>query len=283
MNNGWVSLHRGILGSQFGSNLEMMGLFCALLLKANHKDGYTKDGTLIKSGQFMTSQKILASEFNIDRNALRRKLKKLESAQQIEQQSSNKNTIITITNWHKYQTSEHHNEQQVNIKRTSSEHQVNTNNNNNNNNNKNNNNKPQFDFDLIYDAYPRKEGKSAGIKKCVSKIKSQKRYDQLLLSVNNYAKKMYRENTQTNYMKLFSTFMSNWDDYIEVQPEAIHSKPSKASILACISSGIEKLDDLVGRDDLKLSELDREFIRNNGGFRNLGRMSEFEFSRLFSG
>ena len=274
-----MSLHRGILSSQFGSNLEMMGLFCALLLKANHKDGYTRDGTLIKEGQFMTSQKVLALEFNIDRNALRRKLKKLESAHQIEQQSSNKNTIITITNWHKYQDSEHHSEHQVNIKRTSSEHQVNTNNNNNNNNNKNNNNKPVFDFDKIYDLYPKKVGRSEGLKRCKSKIKTQKAYDRILIAVGNYSK--ITEGTNQRYIKHFSSFMSNWEDYLEIEPEAIHSRPCKRAIRACLSAGITKFDDLLGRDDLKLSEADRSFISDNQGFSYLGGIPDYKFNQLF--
>jgi uncharacterized phage protein (TIGR02220 family) len=104
---------------------------------ANHKDGYVSDGTLIKAGQLMTSQKKLAVEFKMNRNRLIRLLNKLENEHQIEQQTSNKNTIITIVNWNKYQQHEHQSEHQVNIKRTSSEHQVNTNKNNNNNNNNN--------------------------------------------------------------------------------------------------------------------------------------------------
>ena len=123
---GWVKIHRQLLESTYGGNLELIGLFTALLLKAQHKSSRAPDGTLITEGQLLTSQQALAREFNVDRLAMRRKLKKLENAHQIEQQPSNKNSIITIVNWHKFQSNEHHNEHQVNTKRTSSEHQVNT-------------------------------------------------------------------------------------------------------------------------------------------------------------
>lgn len=135
---GWIKLYRPFLDSQFGGNLEMIGLFTSLLLMTNHKVGFAKDGTRIERGSFMTSQKKLSSVFNIDRLAMRRKLKMLENAHQIKQQTSNKNTIITIVNWDKFQGSEQQNEHQVNIKRTSDEHQVNTNKNDNNNNNEKN-------------------------------------------------------------------------------------------------------------------------------------------------
>jgi DNA-binding Lrp family transcriptional regulator len=120
---GWIKLHRKILDSRFGKNLELRGLFDSILLLANHREGFTVDGTKIMPGQFMTSQKDLAKQFKIERNRMRRLLEKLEEAGQIEQQTSAKNTIITVINWDAYQSDE----QQVNIKRTSDEHQVNTN------------------------------------------------------------------------------------------------------------------------------------------------------------
>jgi hypothetical protein len=135
---GWIKLHRKIITSKYGGNLEMIGLFSSLLLMANHKDGFCPDGTEIKKGSFMTSQKKLAGVFGLDRLAMRRKLQSLENAHQIKQQTSSRNTIISIVNWSEYQAIEQLNEQQTNIKRTSSEHQVNTNKNANNEKNDNN-------------------------------------------------------------------------------------------------------------------------------------------------
>ena len=135
---GWVKIHRKLLDSQYGKNLELIGLFTALLLKANHKKGFTADGTEIQPGQFMTSHVALAKEFKMNRSTLRRKLIMLENAHQIEQRSNRQNTIITVVNWHRYQVDEHQNEQRVNNACTTSEQRVNTNKN--DNNNKNNNN-----------------------------------------------------------------------------------------------------------------------------------------------
>ena len=50
-----------------------------------------------------------------------------KTEQQIEQQKTNKNRLITILRWKEYQGSEQQNEQQVNNKRTTSEQPVNTN------------------------------------------------------------------------------------------------------------------------------------------------------------
>lgn len=138
---GWIKLHRKILDSKYGCNLELRGLFDSLLLMANHKEGFTADGTRLTQGQFMTSQLELSKKFNVTRDKMRRLLLKLEDAKQIAQQTSSKNTIITIINWDGYQVDEH----QAHNGRTSNAHQAHTNKNaKNNKNGKNISNAPLF-------------------------------------------------------------------------------------------------------------------------------------------
>lgn len=131
MSDGWVKLHRKMLDSQYGKNLELMGFFTCLLMMANHKEGFTQDGTKILPGQFMTSQIKLSEQFNVNRAKVQRFLKKLCDSQQIEQRSNFQNTIITIVNWHKYQDGE----QRPSSARAASEQRVSTNKNNKNNKN----------------------------------------------------------------------------------------------------------------------------------------------------
>ena len=86
----------------------------------------------MKPGQLITGRKVLSSELKIDENKVTRILKTFENEQQIEQQTSNKNRLITIVSWDVYQKGEQRNNQQVNNKRTTDEQQVNTNKNNKN-------------------------------------------------------------------------------------------------------------------------------------------------------
>jgi hypothetical protein len=103
---GWIKLYRKFEASKFGNNIEYIGLFPALLIMANHKEGFTKDGTKILPGQLMTSKLSLAKRFRLSEAKVRRMLEKLKIAEQIDVQSSDKNTIITILNWEKYQGSD---------------------------------------------------------------------------------------------------------------------------------------------------------------------------------
>lgn len=290
---GWISLHRDILDSQYGGNLELLGLFCALMLKANHKKGYANDGTPINEGQFLTSQKSLSDEFNVERNAMRRKLKKLENAHQIKQETCNKNTIITIVNWHKYQNSEQQNEHQLNSKRTSNEHQVNTNNNNNNNNNGINKKQTkkqtpsagEFDFDFIYNLYPKKIGKASGLKKLRSKIKSQKKYDEVLQATKNYAEFVRLNKTDAQYIKHFTTFVNNYQDWIDlnVSEQKSQSGVRKDLILSILSRGFASLVDLKQNSDITLTFDEESLIRESGGLLQMSKMSQYDINRILSG
>lgn len=126
MDTGWIKLYRKLLESQYGRNLEMIGLFAALLLKATHKENFTHDGTRLSPGQLICSKIGLANEFKISEMTLHRKLEKLKNAGWIDVQSSNKNTIISIVNWSEYQSGDGQVEDQVRNKRGTSGEQVRT-------------------------------------------------------------------------------------------------------------------------------------------------------------
>ena len=83
----------------------------------------------------ITGRKSISSELQISESKVQRILNFFETEHQIEQQTSNKNRVITLTNWHKYQDNEHQIEQQLNNNRTTTEQQLNTNNNDKNVNN----------------------------------------------------------------------------------------------------------------------------------------------------
>lgn len=138
---GWIALHRKLTDSAIYSDSTAVHLWIHLLFKANHKDKkFLHAGQMIdlKRGQILTGRKVLASEIGANESKIFRLLKVFESEQMIEQQKSNKFSIISILNYEQYQSGEQQTEQQVNSKRTSGEQLVNTNNNENNSNNVNN-------------------------------------------------------------------------------------------------------------------------------------------------
>jgi len=130
MSQGWIKLHRKLLDNAISPKPDYAWLWVALLLLANHKDNefiWNNKKIIIKKGQLLTGRFELSKKTGISESKVYRILKYLEIEQQIEQQTNNKYTIITIHNWEQYQETEQENEQPVNSQRTASEQPVNTN------------------------------------------------------------------------------------------------------------------------------------------------------------
>lgn len=129
MNNGWIKLHRKILDNPKFEDGDYFTIWIKLLLFATHQEKtalFKGKEIILKPGQLITGRKFLGVNSRIAESKVQRVLKWLENAQQIEQQTTNKNRLITILNWDKYQDTEQQNEQLLNNKRTTSEQQVNT-------------------------------------------------------------------------------------------------------------------------------------------------------------
>jgi hypothetical protein len=73
---------------------------------------------------------------------------------------------------------------------------------------------PELDIESIYAVYPRKEGKKKGMEKLKREINSHEKFTQLQVAVKNYAIKC--KDTETRFIKQFSSFASTWEDYLEV-------------------------------------------------------------------
>lgn len=128
---GWIKLHRKTLDNPIiTKDSDYLAVWIYLLLNATHKEYdvlFKGERITLKKGQLLTGRKSISEKLKIDENKVQRILKTLENEHQIEQQSSNKNRLITIVSWDKYQQDEQQDEQQVNNNRTTSEQQVNTN------------------------------------------------------------------------------------------------------------------------------------------------------------
>ncbi len=143
-NNGWIKLHRKTLDNPIiCKDADYFTVWGYLLLSATHKKYdilWKGEKITLNPGQLITGRKSISNKFNISESKVQRILKKYENEQQIEQQTSNQNRLITINNWYSYQQNEQQNEQPVNNHRTTSEQPVNTNKNVNNENNAKNEN-----------------------------------------------------------------------------------------------------------------------------------------------
>lgn len=81
----------------------------------------------------------------------------------------------------------------------------------------------------VYQSYPRKIGKTLGIKKLLKEIKSETDLVDLKKAIENYKQLCISNQTEPQFIKHFSTFAACWRDYLEVE----------------VSSSVKKIDSIV--------------------------------------
>ena len=87
---------------------------------------------------------------------------------------------------------------------------------------------PAFDFDSVYGLYPRKVGKSRGLKLCKSKVKSEAKYDTLVVAVAEMAQLWSRAGKdRMKFCPQFDTWISKdrWQDSEQLGPDG-EAKPA---------------------------------------------------------
>lgn len=128
--NGWIKLHRKLLGSPIFQNEKLLKVFMYCLLKASHSDHQQVVGRQIvplKPGQFVFGRKKAAVELDLKESTVRDYMNTLKSDNVITITPTNKFSVITVVNWEFYQDKEDDNRQQKDNKATAERQQTNTN------------------------------------------------------------------------------------------------------------------------------------------------------------
>lgn len=110
---GWVKIHRKMLFWEWYDDNNMVRVFLHLILKANFEARNWR-GTKIERGQLITSISELSRETNLSEMQVRTCLDKLLRSGEINKQTTNKFTKITICNYASYQQTEQTNNKQSN-------------------------------------------------------------------------------------------------------------------------------------------------------------------------
>ena len=130
---GWICLQRKFLDWEWYDDPLMVKAFLHLLLKANYEPKKWH-GITVQRGQLITGRTQLAAELHISERQVRTILERLKIGQQIDIQTTNKYSLVTICNYAKYQdipederpTNDQQNDQQETNKRPTNDQQTTT-------------------------------------------------------------------------------------------------------------------------------------------------------------
>lgn len=100
---GYIKLYKQLLDWEWYDDNNTFKLFIHCLLKANYTDKNWR-GLEIKRGSFVTSLGKLADETSMSLQNLRTSIKRLKSTSELTIKTSNKNSIITVVRYDKYQS-----------------------------------------------------------------------------------------------------------------------------------------------------------------------------------
>lgn len=120
---GWIKIYRSLLYWEWADVPEMVALWVRLIIRATHEDTQWH-GVTISRGQLVTTVAKLAAESGLSPQQVRTCLDRLKASNQINTQTTNKYTIITICKYEAYQETET-TEQQTNGKQTTRKQQTN--------------------------------------------------------------------------------------------------------------------------------------------------------------
>lgn len=237
---GWIKIHRQIQNCLIWDDkpFNMASAWIDLLLLANHEDKETifdKKPILVKRGQRITSVRELSARWGWGKDKTLRFLRLLESEKMIVKESDSRRTLLTIVNYGIYQDCESENETVIRTL-TGQSQATNKNDKNDKNNNicsnsddLNESEKPKKktklteeeneelvkNFEIIYNSYPRKVGRTAGFelyKQWLNgrdilgkRIKLTNR--QMWYAIAKYKKQLEDNETEKQFIKQFDTFM----------------------------------------------------------------------------
>lgn len=127
-NNGWVKLHRKMLDNPIVmKDSDHLAVWIYLLLNASHTEYqvvFNGKKMMIHPGQLITGRRKISDATGVQSDKVYRIIKLLKSEQQITQQTSNKNSLISIINWEEYQNVAQQDTQQMHNRYTTDAQQM---------------------------------------------------------------------------------------------------------------------------------------------------------------
>jgi len=177
MGDTFIKLYRGLLDWEWFGDSKMVHLYIYLLIKANYTDANWR-GQEIKRGQLVTGLDSLHKQTGISKQSLRTCLERLKLTKEINIESTNKFSLITIVKYEEYQSFDSkptRKQQTTNNQSTFNQQQV-----------KNNKEEKEIMFNTFWGFYPNKVAKE----KCKEKFLKLEpnEISQILATIQNWAK-----------------------------------------------------------------------------------------------
>jgi hypothetical protein len=229
---GWVKFYRRAAESDLHQNVYLWGIWTTFLSWATRheqKGIFNGKQRELPAGSVLFGVTELADEWGCSKNTISKWTRYLVSSGRIALETSTHGCIATICNWEQYQGGDEvertERGQTACDARTPSEHGENYNGEYKNKRSNTRRSRADYEqaFEESYKTYPKQEGKSRGYKIWL-KLTLEER-SQLKTAIENYSRA--KAGTEAKYLKLFSTFMGEWKDWLSPTTGSTPPKPPR--------------------------------------------------------
>ena len=247
MHRGFITLHRKIVDWEWYSDANVFRVFTHLILTANWVPKHWK-GVPVNRGQKVTSIQHIAEETGLTQQCVRTAIKKLKLTGELTTKSTNKYTLVTLTNYEFYQdkekqltsklTSEVTNEQQTTNKQLTTTKPLKQLNNEIIKENNGADESTDDCFDEFWKLYPKKTDRKKAKDKFVRILKSKTGvFDEVMSGLERYL--AYDPAVLKGFVKNATTWLNGecWhNEYPEAESEIVSTPGPTAEELAAMDA-----------------------------------------------
>ena len=186
---GFIGIYRKMMKWEWYQDHNTKAVFLHLLLLASHEGGRWQ-GQSIERGQLITGRKRLAKDLKLSERQIRTSLSKLKSTNEIAIKATNKNSVITITEYDTYNPKDRKRPSKPPAKRPAtsptSDQRATTLKNVKNEKEE----KIRMNFDLFWKVYPTRNGKKKEKDKTWNRYRAlpERYWKEVYIAVHNYAR-----------------------------------------------------------------------------------------------
>ena len=214
MGESWTKLHSKMFDSEWATDYKTNYLFIFLISKANFEDKKWR-GIIVKRGELITSVNKLSQGTGLTVRQVRTALDKLKSTNNLTNKTTNKYSLITITNYNYYQSIDKQPDKQMTNKRQTNDKQMTTTKEEKNKRKEEKTNKKENPgFENFWSAYGKIGNKQQALKSYERATRGGANHDDLINGLERYQTQCRANGTEQRFIKHASTWLNNlgWED-----------------------------------------------------------------------
>jgi hypothetical protein len=243
--NGFCLLHRRLFEEQWFKDLKAKGFgVIHLIARARWREVTLKNGRRLMRGQCVLGRQEFAAATGLSEQEVRSLLNTLRKVEFATIESTNDGTIVTLNNYEYYQdiknfigdgaTSNQPAKQPgINQEPTSDQPLYKES----NTNKEGKEYKYSSDFERLWAAYPKKDGKKEALRHFKATVKTDDDLIAVEKAVARYLEHLRQSNTALQYTKNGSTFFNNWRDWLPNATETASAAPKRRLVSATATYG----------------------------------------------